>query len=388
MTRIVHTIGSLHPRDGGPTRTVTRLAECLAAEGRVSVSLLSQSLIGETIFPISEVKVNRHVAMSPSRRAIQSGLPLRKLVIDTVKTAPPQIIHDHGIWSPANYFVSAIARHNNIPLTIHPRGMLEPWALEYRAIKKKIAMFLYQKRILDAATLFIATAPQEVESLRRLGLKQPVAVIPNGVDIPNTGSGNLIKEVSSNSKHNALFLSRIHPKKGLLNLVEAWGRVRPDNWCLRIAGPDEGGHLTEVMSRVKALGLETSIEYAGEVEGDAKVALFDRANLFILPSFSENFGVVVAEALAHGVPVITTRGTPWEGLLDHGCGWWIDPTADALSEALKAATSMEVKSLRDMGDKGYIYVKEYNWNHIARQTADVYDWVLGQGSIPACVIHD
>ena len=386
--RVIHTIAGLHPRGGGPTRTVTRLAECLAVEGRVSVSLLSQGLIGETIFPISEVKVNRHVAMSPLRRAIQFGLPLRKLVIDTVKTAPPQIIHDHGIWSPANYFVSAIARRSNIPLIIHPRGMLEPWALEYRAKKKKIAMFLYQKRILEAATLFIATAPQEKESLRRLGLKQPVAVIPNGVDLPNTISSYPIKEVQSHSKYNALFLSRIHPKKGLLNLVEAWARVCPDNWCLRIAGPDEGGHLAEVMQRVKTLGLETSIEYVGEVEGEVKDALFDSADLFILPSYSENFGVVVAEALAHGVPVITTRGTPWEGLLDHGCGWWIDPTADALTETLRTATGIELISLRAMGDKGYIYAKDYNWNYIARQTADVYHWVLGQGPMPTCVIYD
>ncbi len=388
LMHIAHTIAGLHTRSGGPTRTVTRLVESLAMEDGVNVTLLSQSLVGDPVFPMSELKTKRHVAMSYSRRAIQFGLPLRKLVIDTVKNDPPQIIHDHGVWLPTNYFVSAIARNNNIPLVIHPRGMLEPWALEYRAKKKILAMFLYQKRILNSAVLFMATSFQEAENLREIGLKQPIAVIPNGVDLPEICTNKPVDGVQEDRKCNALFLSRIHPKKGLLGLVEAWGRVRPENWHLRIAGPDEAGYLAEVLQKIKLLGLESSIEYVGEVEGEAKATLFENADLFILPSYSENFGVVVAEALAYGVPVITTTGTPWQGLLEHRCGWWIEPTIDALTVTLQDAFNVNLSTLKDMGGKGRILAQEYNWQHIAEQTADVYQWILGEKVMPACVLCD
>jgi glycosyltransferase involved in cell wall biosynthesis len=268
--------------------------------------------------------------------------------------------------------------------------MLEPWALDYHAWRKRLAMCFYQRRDLEAAKLIFATAPQEMESIRRLGLKQPVAVIPNGVKLPTISYKETRNELTSsqNSVRNAVFMSRIHPKKGLLNLVESWGRIRPVNWHLRVAGPDEGGHLEEVMRRVRTLGLEAAVEYVGEVEGDTKIALFENADLFVLPSFSENFGVVVAEAMAHGVPVITTHGTPWEGLLHHGCGWWIKPTADALTEVLSEAMNMDEASLRSMGKKGREYASEFDWSNIAQQTVEVYQWVLGQGSKPACVLRD
>ena len=386
--QIIHTIGGLHPRMGGPVRTVTRLAECLAAEKDITVRLLSQSLIGDTIFPTTEVKLDRQIAFSHSRRAIQFDLPLRKLVNDSVRTMPPSLIHDHGIWAPGNHFITATARRFNIPLVIHPRGMVEPWALEYRAWKKRLALLLYQRRNLKTVEIFIAASLQEAESLRRMGLKQPVAIIPNGVEIPNIGANYSKREVQSNTKRKAIFLSRIHPSKGLLNLVEAWSRVCPENWFLRIAGPDEGGHLAEIMRRVHILGLSDSIEYIGEVDGDAKASLFESADLFILPSFSENFGVVVAEALSYKVPVITTTGTPWEGLLENQCGWWIEPTTEALAETLHEVLSMKLSLLRNMGDKGYLYAKEFNWKNIACQTAEVYRWVLRQGPMPECVIKD
>jgi glycosyltransferase involved in cell wall biosynthesis len=185
-----------------------------------------------------------------------------------------------------------------------------------------------------------------------------------------------------------LFLGRIHPKKGLLNLIDAWGKVRPAHWRLCIAGPDEEGHLTEVLKKVRMLGLEESVNYIGEVEGETKSATFEKADLFVLPSFSENFGVVVAEALAHGVPVITTCSTPWEELPRYGCGWSIEPTADALTETLKDALNMEPADLRAMGEKGISYVRRYDWHTIALQTVAVYQWVLGKGPMPTCVVRE
>jgi len=157
---------------------------------------------------------------------------------------------------------------------------------------------------------------------------------------------------------------------------------------LCLAGPDKVGHLEEVMRRVRMHGLESSVEYVGEAEAAVKAALFENANLFVLPSFSENFGVVVAEALAHGLPVITTRGAPWEGLVNYGCGWWVEPTVDGLTEALREALCMDPASLCKMGEKGSEYAKEFGWPDISLKTADVYRWVLGQGSRPESIIRD
>ena len=120
-----------------------------------------------------------------------------------------------------------------------------------------------------------------------------------------------------------MFLSRIHPVKGLMNLVAAWERVRPERWRMVVAGPDEGNYLAEVETAVQRAGLERNFDFVGPVAGAAKEKLYREADLFILPTFSENFGMVVTEALSYGVPVITTKGAPWKGLVDHRCGWWL-----------------------------------------------------------------
>lgn len=386
----VHVVAGLHPSAGGPSRTVAQLTDHLAREPGVKVSLLSQSLTGQPTVQSTVNSVNRKVYDTKFTTALALGLPLRCALRDLLSFNRPSLIHSHGLWLPANAWAARTARREKVPLLIHTRGMLEPWALDYRARKKRLAMSLYQRRDLEAATLFFVTAFQEVESLRRLGLKQPVAVIPNGVSLPSFGNKGGVRSTESQLSYlrNAVFIGRIHPVKGLLNLVEAWGRLQPACWKLRIAGPDECEHLAEVLQRVRDLGLEESVEYLGEVEGEVKSTLLETADLFVLPSFTENFGVVVAEALAHGVPVITTRGTPWEGLLHHGCGWWVEPTSDALTEAFREAVNMGSTNLRTMGENGRKYAAEFDWTTIAQQTAEVYRWVLGQGPQPGCVICD
>ena len=387
---VIHVIANLYPRSGGPSRTVTQLTDALTGTQSVTVTLLSQALVGEPTIRSNHPDLDRRMIISGSPLSLKLGLPLRRALRRRVTECKPSLIHSHGLWLPVNHWAARAARRHNIPLLIHPRGMLETWALNHRGLKKRLALQIYQYRDLETAALFFATGEQEFVNIRRVGLRQPVAIIPNGVELPvleNNGSANQWRSLQDRS-HSVVYISRIHPQKGLLHLVEAWGRLRPSDWRLYLAGPDEGGHLAEVMRRVRELRLENFVEYVGVVEGDAKTALFDSADLFVLPSFSENFGVVIAEALAHGVPVITTRGTPWEGVMHHGCGWWIDPTVDALTEALQEALNIDGASLLAMGEKGREYAREFNWTHIAQQTADVYRWVLGLGPMPECVVCD
>jgi len=264
--------------------------------------------------------------------------------------------------------------------------MLEPWALSYRRWKKAPVWWLWERRVISSAAVLHATAETEAANIRRLGIKNPIAVIPNGVDIPDRGRRG---GGSGQPDRTVLFLSRIHPIKGLLNLVRAWALVRPAGWHLVIAGPDEGRHEQEVRRAVRQAGVEESVVFRGPVYGDAKWELLRSADVFVLPSYSENFGVAVAEALACGVPVITTQATPWNVLSQYQCGWWVPVGVEPLAGALREAIGMSDAERRAMGERGRRLVEEkFSWPKIAREMKEVYEWVLGGGPKPGCVWTD
>lgn len=380
---VAHVVAGLHPRGGGPSRTVVQLCDALAQIPHRRTVLVSQGARGEAAVPSSVGQVERRLAESASRIGLGLGLPVLGELRRLFAERPPDIVHNHGLWLPVNHWAVNAARRLRVPLVVHPRGMLEPWAMQHKRYKKALSMYLFQRRDLAAAKVIVATSEAEAESVRGLGFRQAIAVIPNGVVFDRAGASTV---QAAGPSRVALFLSRVHPKKGLLNLVEAWGRVRPAGWELHIAGPDEGGHLAEVMNAVERHRVTDSVRYIGEVDGPDKSAAYRNADVFVLPTFSENFGVVVAEALAHGVPVITTRGTPWADLETHGCGWWIDIGVEPLVAALRTAASMPGDALAAMGHKGLAYVRRYDWQHIAVQTDEVYQWVLGRSSHrPDCV---
>ena len=266
-----------------------------------------------------------------------------------------------------------------------PHGMLERWSLGQSRMKKRIASLLYQGPCLRAATCICATSGMEAESIRLAGYKNSLALIPNGINPPTKPLPRVLRR--DGQPRRALFLSRIHPKKGLLNLVNAWHTVKPEGWELLIAGPDEGGHLAEVQGAVRTRGLQKQILFSGEVLGDAKIKLYCSSDLFVLPSFSENFGLVIGEALSCEIPVITTHATPWQELEERQCGWWIEVGLDPLIHALKAALGVSPDVLRAMGVRGRALVEEkYAWKPIGQKMIQVYQWMLGRAAKPDCII--
>lgn len=401
IATVLHVVASLDPGHGGPSRSVVGLTDALAKHDGVDVLLLIQGRESVSCVPSMVTSVRRMEAMGRSKLTHALGLPLRQALTGLGGDARPALLHSHGIWHPVNYWAARAARRWDVPLIIHTRGMLEPWALGYRAWKKRLALTLYQRRDLETAQVLVATSEMECVNLRQLGLRQPVAVIANGVesvgmppvDLGSTGvrlgcadtTDGFAGVDAGGEGRLALFLSRVHPIKGVAELVHAWAQVAPQSWRLRIAGPDEGQHWAEVAQLVDALGLASSVEYVGPVDGEMKASLYRQADLFVLPTFSENFGLVVAEALAYGVPVITTRGAPWADLEAFGCGWWIDTGVDPLVQALREAMALSDAERQAMGARGRVYVQRYDWDRIADQTLAVYRWVLGHGERPECI---
>ncbi len=381
------TISSLEKKSGGPSYNIAALCNELARKENIKVTVFART--NSSSFD-NIVKISSLVKLALFRDNIFRVnffqiILLKKAIKDCCLNEKVQIIHDNGIWLMTNHISAKVSSFFNIPRIVSIRGMLEPWALNYRARKKKVAWWLYQYHDLQTASVLHATAQREAENLRRLNLRHPIAIIPNGVNLPAFSERQQIHEPS----HTALFLGRIHPVKGLLNLIEAWRITQPANWKMIIAGPDESGHRRVVVEAICRAGLENQVELVGAVDGEDKTALFQQADLFVLPSFTENFGVVVAEALACGVPVITTRGTPWEGLLTHRCGWWSDIGAEPLAAAIREATALSDEQRRDMGRRGRQYVeRDFGWPGIAEQMLSVYRWMLGQGDKPDCVITD
>lgn len=380
--RVVHTINSLRSDHGGPSRSVTALCTALAQRG-VEVAIVTHERgpgEGEPVQPDEGIPI-KFAERELGYRSFLPGSGAFAAVIEAT-VGPVTIVHDSGLWLPSNHAAMRVAARMNVPCMVSIKGMLSEWALRFNQTKKRAAWHLYQRRDLRGAGALHATSEAEVADIRRVGLRQPIALIPNGVMLPDSP-----RHDSSDSRvWRALFLSRLHPVKGLMNLVRAWAQVQPEGWELVLAGPDDGGHRGEIEQAVRELGITGKVRFTGPVGDEEKWDLYREADLFVLPTFSENFGIVVAEALGAGVPVITTTGAPWQALETHDCGWWVEIGVEPLVQALAEAVRLSDEQRRAMGERGRALVeREYSWAHVAEQMHDVYVWLLGQGPRPDCV---
>lgn len=293
------------------------------------------------------------------------------------------VIHNHILWMAPNYYSGLVANKFQIPYITAPHGTLSEWALNHSKWKKRISMLLGQKKALNTVSCFHVTANSEQKEIQDLGYKVPCTVIPNGIDVP------LLKKNTNPSKiKRIVFMSRIHPKKGFDILVSAWTKIqdRFDNWELLIIGPSEDiGYFNNVKKLAKTSGAKR-IHFLGEIIGDKKFKYLTDASLFIFPTYSENFGMVVAESLACGTPVICTKGAPWKDLEKHNAGWWIDIGVEPLVEAMIHSMNLDSKVLSKMGKNGQKWMSdEYSWDKIALDMIGTYKWLAKKGEKPKCV---
>jgi len=295
----------------------------------------------------------------------------------------PDVTDVQGLWTYASLANLRHYRATGTPYVVTPRGMLDPWARDRSALKKRLVRLCFEDAHLRTAACLRATADMEAEHFRSFGLTNPIAVVPNGVEIPDLAP----RFPLADGRRRLLFLSRIHPKKGLPLLLRAWAALeaqRPE-WDLHIAGPDEVNHTAELKALASELGLRRVV-WHGAVHGPDKAALYRSADLFVLPTHAENFGLVVAEALAQEVPVITTTNAPWSGLETNECGWWIDLSEDTLRETLLASTALVPHTLHRMGEKGRQWVsRDFGLEQVALKMLEVYRWVVAGGTPPDMV---
>jgi glycosyltransferase involved in cell wall biosynthesis len=286
-----------------------------------------------------------------------------------LKSEKPAIVHVNGIWSPQNWGFQKEAEKLGIKVILSPHGMLEPWIMANNPWKKKIGLFLYQKKAIQNATYIHATALMESASIKALGFKNPICIIPNGIDL---GDVKEIKTFYGTKK--MVFLSRIHPKKGIELLLEAWRNSNTNGWTLEIAGNGDANYIENLNQSAQDL---KNVHFVGAKYGEAKWNFIRSADVMVLPTHSENFGIVVAEALAVGVPVITTQGTPWEDLEIYQCGWWIDLSVSSLQKTIAKVMEASPDVLEKMGCEGRKLVKEkYEIKTVTNKIIDLYNEIV------------
>lgn len=350
---------------GGPAISTTTLARNIQDLGHIvqfhTVKVDFSDYIDLDIHPY-------HIPWTPYRWQFAFSFDLYKNLKKESKDA--QIIQTNSLWQFPNFIHEYARRGTKAKSVIVPRGTLSPYALSLSSFKKKLILALGQRTALKKADMFIATCHKEYEDIRNFGLSQPVAVIPNGLDLPK------LNDIEK--KKTVLFLGRIHKVKGIDLLIDAWRNISGNSifndWDLVIAGPTSSEYAQDMMSR--ALGME-SVTFVGEVKGDEKNRLFSQSSIYVLPTHTENFGISVGEALACGTPVVTTTGAPWSGLVDNDCGLWIDLSVENLTRALEDMMSRPLDELARMGQNGRRWMqRDFSWDEIAQKTIQSYQWLL------------
>jgi glycosyltransferase involved in cell wall biosynthesis len=375
--RVHQVITSVLEKYGGPSYSVPALCRSLQAQG--------QDVTLHTYAPAPVIDQRNFHLRTYHRAAFASRIGLSWDLPFGLRTAARsgEIMHVHGLWRLSNVLPAVAVRGTGCRLVVAPRGMLDAWSLAQSARVKRVAWALMQGPAVRRAVLLHATAASEAQGLREIGLRAPIAIIPNGVDLP---SDSELAQFSGGPRK-LLFLSRLHPKKGIDVLLRAWARVqaRFTDWELEIVGPEEAGYLATLRALAAELRVQR-VRFEPPAYGADKQRHYRSAQLYVLPTHSENFGMGIAEALAYGVPVIAGHGAPWPALVSERAGYHVPSDTESLTACLETALALSPDALREMGARGRAYVtREFSWASVARTSAQCYEWLVHGGSKPACV---
>lgn len=341
-------------------------------------------LLGSELGKLTELHIITHISANPVDikncrihyiKPIGHYRGMKRQITSLLHEISPNIVHINGCWIPSCAFIQKWAQQMGYKVVLTPHGMLEPWIIRRHYWTRKVpALLFYQRTAIEKADYLHATAESEKQNLLQLGYNKKIEIIPNGIEVDNIQ----LKE-NWKRKKRILFLSRVHVKKGIEFLIEAAVLLKDElsGYTITIAGEGDPHYIEQLKKKAESAHITSLFDFCGGVYGNKKWELFKNADLFILPTYSENFGIVVAEALASGTPVITTHGTPWSELETYKCGWWKEvgtiPTVDALKQFL----CLEETKLEAMGRNGRKLVEEkYSSQKMAKDMVALYNKVI------------
>jgi len=380
---------SISRKAGGIMDSVRRMSQTLAANASVRVKVFGlRDEFSEEDRPLWEpLRPSLFSTQGPIGFGYAPGLrsELRRSNLD--------LVHTQGLWMYPSAACVAWSKSATKPHLVTPHGMLDPWALRRSRWKKHLAGLLFENAHLRKAACLHALTPAEAQGFRSYGLRNPICIVPNGIDVPDSTPSQAPPwegQIEHGSKV-LLYLGRLHPKKNLPALLRAWQRVRRHksacDWNLVIAGWDQQGHEAELRRLASELGIADQVHFVGACYGETKSAAYYHADSFVLPSLSEGLPMVILEAWAHGLPVLMTKECNLPEGFEHGAAIAIEPESDSITAGLEMLFEMKERDLAQMGARGRRLVAErFAWPAIAAQMRSVYQWVLGGGPPPACVM--
>lgn len=378
---VLHLASGLENESAGTTYAVLKYAGNQERQEGCSASILAAGKLPAGFrdcpargFPLHGGKANVFLYSGPLRRALKSA----------ASGGQCDLIHVHGLWKMSNILAARYALRYHRKLVLSPHGMLEAYALTRSAWKKKLFSLVGHSWALRRTDLFLATAPSEYEAVRRQGLRQPVMIVPLGFEVRKDAPPKKYDE----SARTVAYLGRLNEKKGLDFLLKAWARLQDDfpAWNLEIAGAcnhDYAVFLKQLAERLHC----RRVTFLGEINGTAKLDFLRRAQLNVLPTRSENFGMTVLEAASEATPVMVSKGAPWEAVARNRAGWWIEIGEEALYSGMAQAMSLPAAELTATGQRALRMVEEeYSWQKITEQIIAGYRWLLDGGPMPGNII--
>ena len=381
---VLNVTAHLDPAFGGICAVVPSLCSAVRLRTGARVGLAAFCEPGET-FP--------SIAGVPSRRYPLGGrewlrhASARHNLSDQIRGA--DLVHIHGLWREHCTGSAWLARRWRKPYIVSAHGMLQTWALADKKLKKAVFSFVFERRNLARASCLHALTRAEVAEYRAFGIKAPVAIVPNGVDVPAVVSPEPFLNAfpQLRGRRLILYLGRIHYKKGVDLLCRAWAAMA-GNWPdahLVIAGPDFDNTRAGIERLVQERGIGQRVTFTGMLHGELKWSALEAAEFFMLPSHSEGLSVSVLEAMGRGLPVVVSEECNLPEVREHRCGLTIQPLEGQIREAMATLLSMHTAELKNLGNKGRQLIRQrYSWETVAAQMGEVYQWIL-TGRLPANV---
>lgn len=392
--RIIHLVENLDDSYGGPAKSIPFLCHYLQAEGVEVVILSVQAHEQEHNTVVSKYDLNWESFPQKGPSKLYYAPKIEKRLLELIND--DTIIHVHNSWTYVSFLARKMARKHKVSLVAAPRGSVYSWSLSQRKYLKKVFWNLFQRSAFQSARIIHVTEENEAKAIRDLKISTEMALVPNGIELPevvpekHTWKQNSLQELELPEENRYfLFLSRIHPKKGLDLLVNSWAEIQKDfpEWNLLIVGPEENqSYLQGIHKKLRKSNISKTVRFLGLLEGSRKMAAFGAAELLVLPSHTENFGIVIAEALALKIPVLTTHGTPWTEIEQYGAGWHIELSQENLTETLIEALTCTPEALIAKGEKSDEFISNYKWSIQAEKMKKVYQYILG-GDSPENVLN-